>query len=435
MQMFGRSVRVVGASALLLLLAACQTVAAGTSSTNLPTETAWPGAQNPPYICCWDAQGQFVTFTFDASGGATDLTLRYSAGNGAATRKLELDGSVWAANQVFPATPNWSTWSTVTRTATLAAGTHTLKVWFDSAAGSAQYMNLDNLNVTQSIPQPPGLVVSVGYADSASGLTPWSGSAHTVFIGEPPQCCATHGSNNDLPGYDAGAIEVSNNTASPLTVDAVSADFGGSSYPPHFDLWAGSTSPRLPQTLNPGMSLVMTMTSAFNFDTSDLFGEACHVNTRVVPVVRVTVNGHETDYHDDHQILNSDGADLASCPRDVSEQHSFTPVRAGDQPAAAPINDLPPVVTVAVGSASSPAPGRRGERSARRLEREPAADLVATVAAVRYQREQLCDDCERELTHVPSDGSRRRAHAPVPCRRGKRIRFDRDGVRADRRGQ
>jgi Carbohydrate binding module (family 6) len=261
---------------------------------------------------------------------------------------------------VFPATPNWSTWSTVTRTATLAAGTHALKVWFDSATGSAQFMNLDNLTVTPSIPPPPGLVVAVGYADSASGLTPWSGSAHTVFIGEPPQCCATHGPNNDLPGYDAGAIEVTNNNASSVTVDAVTMDFAGASYPPHFDLWAGSTSPRLPQTLTPGTSLVMTMTSAFNFDTSDLFGEACHINTGVVPVVHVTVNGTETDYRDDHQILNSDGADLASCPRDVSEQHAFTPIRAGDQPAAAPINDLPPAVTVAgaVGLASSPAPGR-----------------------------------------------------------------------------
>jgi len=28
-----------------------QVIAAGTSSTNLPTESVWPGAQDPPYIC------------------------------------------------------------------------------------------------------------------------------------------------------------------------------------------------------------------------------------------------------------------------------------------------------------------------------------------------------------------------------------------------
>ncbi len=60
----------------------------------------------------------------------------------------------------------------------------------------------------------PGVAVALGYADSATGLTPWSGSANTTFIGEPPQCCATHGPDNGSPGYDSGAIEVTNTGAS-----------------------------------------------------------------------------------------------------------------------------------------------------------------------------------------------------------------------------
>ena len=80
-----------------------QVIAAGTSATNLPTETVWPGAQNPPYICCWGTQGQFVTFSFSVAGGSTTLALRYSAGNGIAHRKIELDGSVLVANQAFAA--------------------------------------------------------------------------------------------------------------------------------------------------------------------------------------------------------------------------------------------------------------------------------------------------------------------------------------------
>jgi hypothetical protein len=127
-----------------------QTFAAGKAATNLPTESVWPGAQNPPYICCWNAQGQYVTFTFTVAAGSTGLGLRYSAGAGPATRKLELDGAVLVAGQVFPATANWSSWATVSVNTTLSAGTHTLKVWFDSSAGSAQYLNLDNLTVTQS---------------------------------------------------------------------------------------------------------------------------------------------------------------------------------------------------------------------------------------------------------------------------------------------
>jgi hypothetical protein len=66
--------------------ATTQIIAAGTSQTNLATETVWPGAQNPPYICCWIKQGQFVTFTFTVGGGSTDLALRYTAGNGAISR-------------------------------------------------------------------------------------------------------------------------------------------------------------------------------------------------------------------------------------------------------------------------------------------------------------------------------------------------------------
>jgi hypothetical protein len=325
-----------------------QVIAAGKSQTNLPTETVWPGAQNPPYICCWINQGQFVTFSFTSPGGPTNLVLRYSAGSAAITRKIELDGVVFVADQTFPRTPNWSTWTTLALNHTLSAGTHTLTVTFDSASGSAGYLNLDNLTVSQaggSGGPPAGLVVALGYADSATGLTPWSGSANTVFIGEPAQCCATHGPDNGSPGYDGGAIEITNSASSSLAVNAVSVDFGGGSSPANFALWGGSSSGTLPQTLPPNWHLVLTMRSGFNFDTSDLFGEACHVNSGVVPVVHVTVNGGVTDYLDDHQILNSDGADLASCPGDVSEQTLFKTVSAGAQPAAAPVNDLEPSIT------------------------------------------------------------------------------------------
>ena len=325
-----------------------QMLAAGKAQTNLATESAWPGAQDPPYICCWDAQGQYVTFSFALPGGPTDLVLRYSAGNAAITRKIEIDGVVAVANQVFPRTPNWSTWTTLGLSRTFAAGTHTLTVLFDSSSGSAGFLNLDNLVATyggNTTPPPAGVTVALGYADSATGLTPWSGSPATIFIGEGPQCCATHGPDNGSPGYDGGAIEVTNSGSAPVTVNAVSADFGGGSSPSSFALWNSGAPTLLPQSLAVGEHLVLTMTSGFNFDTSDLFGEACHVNTGVAPVVHITLNGVVTDYVDDHQILNSDGADLASCPGDISEQMPFTTVVPGTQPPAGPVNDVPPSLT------------------------------------------------------------------------------------------
>jgi carbohydrate binding protein with CBM6 domain len=324
------------------------TLAAGKAQTNLPTETTWPGAQDPPYICCWINQGQYVTFSFTVPGGPTTFVLRYSAGNGASSRKIELDATTWVAKQVFPGTANWSSWTTLSLTQTLSSGAHTLTILFDAASGSAGYLNLDNLTVSYSgsgSPPPPTVSVALGYADSATGLTPWSGSANTIFIGEAPQCCATHGPDNGQPGYDGGAIEITNTGTSAVTVGRVTVDFGGGSSPASFAIWNSGTGTTLPLSLAAGWHLVLTMTSGFNFDTSDLFGEACHSNSGVIPIVNITLNGAVSSYMDDHQVLNSDGADLASCPGDVSEQKPFSTVIQGAQPAAAPVNDLAPSVT------------------------------------------------------------------------------------------
>ncbi len=321
-----------------------KTIAAGASDTNLPTESKWPGAQNPPYICCWGKQGQYVTFSFDAGDTPTALVLRYSAGGGDAVRTLELDGAVWVAAQTFPATSDWNSWTTLPLSASLPAGPHTLTVLFDSSRGSSRYINLDNLEVSPTSPPPDGVVVALGYADSASGLTPWAGSPGTTFVGTAPQCCATHGPDNGNPSYDSGAIEIDNTGTSSVVVDSVSVEFGGGSSPSSISLWGSGQADALPHTLLPGENLVLTMTAGFNFDASDLLGEACHPDTGVVPVVHVTLNGALTDYRDSHQILNTGGADLASCPRDVSEQTPFTTVLPGDQPAAAPVNIVPPAL-------------------------------------------------------------------------------------------
>ena len=321
-----------------------ETIAANASDTNLPTESKWPGAENPPYVCCWGNQGQYVTFSFNAGDGSTALSLRYSAGGGDAVRTLELDGTVWVGAQTFPATADWSTWATLPLTASLPAGPHTLTVLFDTSQGSSRYINLDNLQVAPVGPPPDGVVVALGYADSATGLTPWAGSPGTTFIGESPQCCATHGPDIGNPGYDAGAIEIANTSASSVVVDSLSVDFGGGSTPSTISIWGSDNGGALPVTLAPGENAVLTMTSRFNFDSSDLLGEACHPDTGVVPVVHVSLNGSLTDYLDSHQILNSGGADLASCPGDVSEQTPFTTVVPGDQPPAAPTNTVAPAL-------------------------------------------------------------------------------------------
>ncbi len=192
-------------------------------------------------------------------------------------------------------------------------------------------------------------------------------------------------------------------------MNAVTVDFGGGSFPSHFDLWGGSTTPHLPQAVAPGAHLVLTMTSSFNFDTSDLFGEACHVNTQVAGVVHVTVNGVQTDYQDSHQILNSDGADLGSCPLDGSEQTQFSAVGPGAQPPALPVDDVVPSVTVAGQRERSRHTGRgwSGQRVRGRLERESSARPRIALDAVQLGRRQLHRHRWRDRYDLPPDRGRR----------------------------
>ncbi len=92
-----------------------------------------------------------MNFSFTAVSAQTTMSLRYSAGNGNAARKIELDGKVLVANQKFPATANWDTWSTVSVNTRLARAVHNLKVWFDQPAGSGAFLNLDRLTLTPTL--------------------------------------------------------------------------------------------------------------------------------------------------------------------------------------------------------------------------------------------------------------------------------------------
>ncbi len=119
------------------------------ATTNLPTETVWPGYSGVDYVCCWASQGQYITFNFQApTAGTYTLGFAYSAGNGNATRQLKLNGAVISANQTFPGTANWSTWTKLNVTANLNAGANSTTLTFDSPSGSNNYINIDYLDVT-----------------------------------------------------------------------------------------------------------------------------------------------------------------------------------------------------------------------------------------------------------------------------------------------
>jgi alpha-galactosidase len=89
-----------------------------------------------------NAVGSYVEW--QVTGPATAVTFGYANGTAAARPvDVSVDGTVVAAGVPFPPTGAWTTWSTVTRVVSLAAGTHTIRVTATSADGPA---NLDYLD-------------------------------------------------------------------------------------------------------------------------------------------------------------------------------------------------------------------------------------------------------------------------------------------------
>jgi hypothetical protein len=106
------------------------------------------------YIAGWNADGQWIDFKVNcASAGAHTLVFRYAGGAGAASRVVQVNGNNLVANQTFPNTGAWSTYSTVSIPCTLPAGPSTISVVYDSTQKSSNWLNLDNLRITGDAPE------------------------------------------------------------------------------------------------------------------------------------------------------------------------------------------------------------------------------------------------------------------------------------------
>ena len=100
------------------------------------------------YVAGWNADGQWIDFLVPASSaGSYDLTFRYAAGAGDASRLVYVNGTNAVANQAFASTGTWDTYGTVAVTVQLAAGSNTVSLIFNGSLGSTNYLNLDRLTV------------------------------------------------------------------------------------------------------------------------------------------------------------------------------------------------------------------------------------------------------------------------------------------------
>jgi hypothetical protein len=117
-----------------------------TASTGSTTDSNHLGFSGTGFVNTPNASGASVRWTVDsASGGSTRLVFRYSNNTGA-DRPLDIsvNGTVVSAGRSFPTTANWDTWSTVSLTVPLDAGSNTVQVTATSAGGAP---NLDALDV------------------------------------------------------------------------------------------------------------------------------------------------------------------------------------------------------------------------------------------------------------------------------------------------
>ncbi|MCL6442763.1 MAG: carbohydrate-binding protein [Alicyclobacillus sp.] len=116
---------------------------------NLQTESIYSGYTGTGYIAGWNSDGQWVDLHPNVSkAGYYDLTFRYAAGAGDASRYLYVNGAGVVNHLAFPSTGNWSSWNTVTvNNVYLNAGSNTVSLIFNSSLGSTNYLNLDEMLV------------------------------------------------------------------------------------------------------------------------------------------------------------------------------------------------------------------------------------------------------------------------------------------------
>ncbi len=112
-------------------------------------EATYSGFTGWGYLAGWNGDNQWVRFNvnFPTPGGRT-LTFRYAAGAGNASRLIAINGVNTFANQPFANTGSWSSYNTVSVSYYFPAGPNTIAILFNSALGSANFLNLDHLVIT-----------------------------------------------------------------------------------------------------------------------------------------------------------------------------------------------------------------------------------------------------------------------------------------------
>ncbi|CAN7297548.1 carbohydrate-binding protein [Paenibacillus sp. LjRoot153] len=120
-----------------------RTLVSGSGIINESTQTGFNGRG---YVAGWNTNGTSIDFYVNQNtAGTKTITFRYAAAAGNASRYVNVNGVDVATNLTFNGTSNWSTWSTVSLTVSLAAGSNTIRLGQASSKGNTNYLNVDRL--------------------------------------------------------------------------------------------------------------------------------------------------------------------------------------------------------------------------------------------------------------------------------------------------
>ncbi len=117
---------------------------------NLSTENTHTGYSGTGYVAGWNSDGQYVDVkpTIEQSG-VYDITIRYSVGNGNASRLLFVNGNNFVNNLSFSGGNNWGDYRTITvHDVPLVEGENTISLIYNGSLGSTNWLNYDSLTIT-----------------------------------------------------------------------------------------------------------------------------------------------------------------------------------------------------------------------------------------------------------------------------------------------
>lgn len=115
--------------------------------SNTATNTNHTGYLGTGFVDQFETQGDYVEFdVWSKTAGTYTVDFRYSAGSAAAQRSIYINDT-HAADLSLPATANWDTWGTASRSLTLAAGYNRIKISYDT--GDYTGINIDGVVLHQ----------------------------------------------------------------------------------------------------------------------------------------------------------------------------------------------------------------------------------------------------------------------------------------------